>query len=93
MCLAFGKARLNGLGVNRRARDAYRMVCRKVTLPSFLAGRAQQCTRRAEAVAKRVRRGEFVVTAELSPPRGFDISETLDRLRPIVGSGMQYVAA
>jgi len=41
---------------------------------------------KATALAERVRRGEFVVTTELSPPRGFDISEALDRLRPIIGS-------
>lgn len=29
--------------------------------------------------------GEFVVTAELSPPRGFDITATLEKLRPVAG--------
>ena len=29
--------------------------------------------------------GQFVVTAELSPPRGFDITATLEKLRPIAG--------
>jgi homocysteine S-methyltransferase len=29
--------------------------------------------------------GRFVVTAELSPPRGFDVSEALEKLRPVAG--------
>jgi methionine synthase I (cobalamin-dependent)/5,10-methylenetetrahydrofolate reductase len=37
------------------------------------------------AIAERMARGEFVVTAELSPPRGFDISATLEALRPALG--------
>jgi len=33
------------------------------------------------ALSERIARGEFVVTTELSPPRGFDITETLEKLR------------
>ena len=36
-------------------------------------------------LAERLERGEFVVTVELSPPRGFDIGPTLDKLRGIAG--------
>ncbi len=36
-------------------------------------------------LAARLARGEFVVTAELSPPRGFDIADTLEKLRAIAG--------
>jgi homocysteine S-methyltransferase len=36
-------------------------------------------------LASQLAAGEFVVTAELSPPRGFDITATLERLRPIAG--------
>ena len=38
------------------------------------------------AVAERIAAGEFVVTAELSPPRGFDAAASLEKLRPIVGA-------
>ena len=41
---------------------------------------------RPTGLAERIERGEFVVTVELSPPRGFDVSETLDKLRGVVGS-------
>jgi methionine synthase I (cobalamin-dependent)/5,10-methylenetetrahydrofolate reductase len=37
-------------------------------------------------LAQRLQRGEFVVTVEVDPPRGFDISTTLERLRGIAGS-------
>ena len=37
-------------------------------------------------LAERITRGEFVVTVELAPPRGFDISGTLDKLRGVAGS-------
>ncbi len=40
-------------------------------------------------VAARFRKREFVVTVELDPPRGFDISGTLDKLRGI----MPYIHA
>lgn len=36
-------------------------------------------------LAEKISRGEFVVTVELSPPRGFDISDTVDKLRGITG--------
>ena len=39
----------------------------------------------ATNLSERIARGEFVITAELSPPRGFDITATLDKLRPIAG--------
>ena len=37
-------------------------------------------------LAQRLQRGEFVVTVEVDPPRGFDISTTLERLRGIAGT-------
>ena len=36
-------------------------------------------------LAQRLERGEFVVTLEVDPPRGFDISGTLDGLREVLG--------
>tara|TARA_Y100001936_G_C16093669_1_gene689258 strand:+ start:2821 stop:4653 length:1833 start_codon:yes stop_codon:yes gene_type:complete len=36
-------------------------------------------------LAEKIIKGEFVVTVELSPPRGFDISDTVDKLREIAG--------
>ncbi|MCH7482194.1 MAG: bifunctional homocysteine S-methyltransferase/methylenetetrahydrofolate reductase [Chloroflexi bacterium] len=40
----------------------------------------------ATGLAERIAAGEFVVTAELSPPRGFDAAASLEKLRPIVGA-------
>ncbi len=40
----------------------------------------------ATNLAERIAAGEFVVTAELAPPRGFDVGASLDKLRPIVGT-------
>jgi len=37
----------------------------------------------ATGLAAKLAAGEFVVTAELSPPRGFDITATLEKLRPV----------
>ena len=37
------------------------------------------------ALSERLARGEFVVTTELSPPRGFDITATLEKLRGVLG--------
>ena len=37
-------------------------------------------------LGQRLQRGEFVVTMEVDPPRGFDISTTLDLLRGVTGS-------
>ena len=37
-------------------------------------------------LSQRLQRGEFVVTVEVDPPRGFDISTTLERLRGISGT-------
>ena len=37
------------------------------------------------SLAESLHKGEFVVTMEVDPPRGFDISSTLDRLRGITG--------
>jgi methionine synthase I (cobalamin-dependent)/5,10-methylenetetrahydrofolate reductase len=34
-------------------------------------------------LASKLAAGEFVVTTELSPPRGFDITDTLEKLRPV----------
>ncbi len=39
----------------------------------------------ATGLAEKIAKGEFVVTVELSPPRGFDISDTVDKLRGIAG--------
>ena len=39
----------------------------------------------ASGLASKLAAGEFVVTTELSPPRGFDITATLEKLRPVVG--------
>jgi methionine synthase I (cobalamin-dependent)/5,10-methylenetetrahydrofolate reductase len=39
----------------------------------------------ATQLAQRLNRKEFIITVEVDPPRGFDISPTLDRLRGIVG--------
>ena len=39
----------------------------------------------ATGLAERIAGGEFVVTAELAPPRGFDAGASLEKLRPIVG--------
>lgn len=36
-------------------------------------------------LAQRLSKGEFVVTMEVSPPRGFDIGPTLDKLRGVAG--------
>ncbi|MCI0888491.1 MAG: bifunctional homocysteine S-methyltransferase/methylenetetrahydrofolate reductase [Chloroflexi bacterium] len=40
----------------------------------------------ATGLAELLAAGEFVVTAELAPPRGFDAAASLDKLRPIVGT-------
>jgi methionine synthase I (cobalamin-dependent)/5,10-methylenetetrahydrofolate reductase len=37
------------------------------------------------SLATKMAAGDFIVTAELSPPRGFDITATLEKLRPIAG--------
>jgi methionine synthase / methylenetetrahydrofolate reductase(NADPH) len=39
----------------------------------------------ATGLASKLAAGEFVVTTELSPPRGFDITGTLEKLRPVLG--------
>lgn len=49
------------------------------------APRAERAKPPQSGLAERLARGEFVVTAELSPPRGFDISATLDKLRGVTG--------
>ena len=36
-------------------------------------------------LAERLGNGKFVVTVEVDPPRGFDISKTLDKLREVTG--------
>ena len=38
------------------------------------------------SLEERLRAGRFVVTVEVDPPRGFDISDTLDRLRRVAGA-------
>ena len=48
--------------------------------------RAEAPAARPTGLAERIERGEFVVTVELSPPRGFDASGTLDKLRGVAGS-------
>ena len=40
----------------------------------------------ATGLAELFAAGEFVVTAELAPPRGFDAGASLDKLRPVVGA-------
>lgn len=35
-------------------------------------------------LAERLAKGEFTVTLELHPPRGFDITSTLERLQPVL---------
>ena len=72
-------------------RDAVRGVLQPPTrrAPAPAAARAQRVEATAApptGLAERIARGEFVVTVELSPPRGFDISGTLDKLRGIAGS-------
>ncbi len=47
--------------------------------------KSEQVTAPATGLSEKIARGEFVVTVELSPPRGFDISATLDKLRGIAG--------
>ena len=72
-------------------RDAVRGVLKSSTrrVPAPAAAQAQRVEAPAApptGLAERIARGEFVVTVELSPPRGFDISGTLDKLRGIAGS-------
>ena len=38
------------------------------------------------SLAKRLNKGEFIVTMEVDPPRGFDISTTLEKLRTVTGT-------
>ena len=72
-------------------RDALRGVsAHRTPLPAKATQRGDEAKPASTKVpttnlAERLGRGEFVVTAEVSPPRGFDVSETLDKLRPIVG--------
>ena len=72
-------------------RDAVRGVLQSSRRRSATPVRTQ--AQRVEApaapptgLAERIAHGEFVVTVELAPPRGFDVSGTLDKLRGIAGS-------
>lgn len=72
-------------------RDAVRGVLqastRRTTAPAVVRPeRAESPAAPPTGLAERISRGEFVVTVELSPPRGFDVSGTLDKLRGIAGS-------
>jgi methionine synthase I (cobalamin-dependent)/5,10-methylenetetrahydrofolate reductase len=77
------------------ARDALRGVHARRTRPARPAAPRREPQEAAPAalprpiertaIAERMAQGEFVVTAELSPPRGFDISATLEALRPALG--------
>ena len=72
-------------------RDAVRGVLQSSArrAPAPAAARPQRIeapATRPTGLAERIERGEFVVTVELSPPRGFDVSGTLDKLRGVVGS-------
>ena len=74
-----------------RVRDAIRGVQPSRHRPQTL--RPAQATTRTAPTAKpaltglasKLAAGEFVVTTELSPPRGFDITATLEKLRPVAG--------
>ncbi|MCY4582025.1 MAG: homocysteine S-methyltransferase family protein, partial [Chloroflexi bacterium] len=72
-------------------RDAVRGVLQSSTRRSATPSRAP--AQRVEApaapptgLAERITQGAFVVTVELAPPRGFDVSGTLDKIRGIAGS-------
>ena len=72
-------------------RDAVRGVlqssARRTATPAAAPPqRVEAPATRPTGLAERIERGEFVVTVELSPPRGFDVSGTLDKLRGVVGS-------
>lgn len=72
-------------------RDAVRGVlqssARRVLAPAAVRPqRVEAPATRPTGLAERIERGDFVVTVELSPPRGFDVSGTLDKLRGVVGS-------
>ena len=71
-------------------RDAVRGVlqhpARRAPAPPPSRERAEAPALPPTGLAERIAQGEFVVTVELSPPRGFDISGTLDKLRGVAGS-------
>ena len=46
---------------------------------------------RKSKLARRLAAGEFVVTAELTPPRGFDAGATIARARTLAGQGIDAV--
>lgn len=46
---------------------------------------APTARRHASALAERLARKQFVATMEVDPPRGFDISETVDKIRGMAG--------
>ena len=72
-------------------RDAVRGVSPSRTHPAYVPPAVPVAAPRVTqplqptGLAERIERGEFIVTAELSPPRGFDISDTLDKLRSTAG--------
>ncbi len=73
-----------------KVRDALRGG--EVVRPAAVAKPARPTARSAApkpsatGLAERIAAGEFVVTAELAPPRGFDAGASLDKLRPVVAA-------
>ncbi|MEK9658753.1 MAG: bifunctional homocysteine S-methyltransferase/methylenetetrahydrofolate reductase [Chloroflexota bacterium] len=69
----------------RRARASRPAAPRREPEPVSPAPAAPPRPAERTGIAERMAQGEFLVTAELSPPRGFDISATLEALRPALG--------
>ena len=58
-----------------------------VTVVPTTAPKQEQPAKQTETgLAAKLAAGEFIITAELSPPRGFDVTSTLEKLRPIAGA-------
>ena len=58
-----------------------------VTVAPTAAPKQERPAKQTETgLAAKLAAGEFIVTAELSPPRGFDVTSTLEKLRPIAGA-------
>jgi 5,10-methylenetetrahydrofolate reductase len=67
-----------------RPPQAYRTPITAAPVASPVVGKPTKQTE--TGLAAKMKAGEFIVTAELSPPRGFDITATLEKLRPIAGA-------
>jgi len=67
-----------------RPPQAHRTPITAAPVASPVAGKPTKQTE--TGLAAKMKAGEFIVTAELSPPRGFDITATLEKLRPIAGA-------